>query len=470
MAANFLHGVETLEVTTGARPISVVKSAVVGLVGIAPKGPKNTLTVVNSETEAAQFGKQITGFNIPQALAAIFAQGAGTVVVVNVFDTTDNTVAVTDESHVITNGKTKTSFAPIGTSFVLKNSAGSTTFVKDDDYTVDEYGNIKVLDFTAIAEGSTVKATYRKLDATTIDAADIIGANTSGVRSGFKCFEEAYTLLGFTPKIFISPYYCELAGVAAEMIVQATTYRGRAIIDAPAATLPAAAISGRGPAGTLAGFQTSNKRVILTYPYVKVYDPVTDANVIRPLSQYLAGVIAATDNAEGYWVSPSNHEIKGIVGMERAITAQINNASTEANQLNEVGIVTMFNSFGTGIRVWGNRSAAFPSSTAPDNFIPVGRVADILHESVEYAMLQFIDRPINQALIDAIRESVNAFIRTLIGRGAVVDGLCTYDPTKNPPNEIAAGHLTFDITFMPPTPAERITFESFIDITLLKFE
>jgi len=83
-------------------------------------------------------------------------------------------------------------------------------------------------------------------------------------------------------------------------------------------------------------------------------------------------------------------------------------------------------------------------------------------------MLQFIDRPINQALIDSIRESVNGFIRTLIMRGALIDGKCVYDVAKNPVTEIAAGHLTFDLEFMPPTPAERISFESFINVELLK--
>lgn len=470
MAANFLHGVETIEVQSGARPITVVKSAVIGIVGIAPIGAINTPTVVLNETNAAQFGAQVPGFNIPQALNAIFAQGAGTAIVVNVFDPETMTAAVTAETQTITNGKAKTAFAPIG-AITLTNSAGSTTFVVDEDYTIDAYGNIVVIDFTAIPEGSTVKATYDKLDASTVTAAAIIGAiDGSGNRSGFKCFEEAYTLFGYTPKIFISPSYCELSGVAAEMIVQAERFRAMSIIDAPEGELPADVISGRGPSGTLAGFQTASKNVILAYPYVKIYDAVSDSNVNVPYSQYLAGVIAATDNAEGYWVSPSNHEIKGIIGMERPITAQINNPQTEANQLNEAGITTVFNSFGTGIRVWGNRSGAFPGVTTPDNFIPVQRVKTILHESVEYSMLQFIDRPINQALIDSIRESVNAFIRVLIGRGAIVDGGCSYDPGKNPPVELAAGHLTFDITFMPPTPAERITFESFIDINLLNFE
>ena len=67
----FLHGVETIEVEQGARKINVVKSAVIGLIGIAPTGAKNELVLVNSDTQAAAFGKQVPGFTIPQALDAI---------------------------------------------------------------------------------------------------------------------------------------------------------------------------------------------------------------------------------------------------------------------------------------------------------------------------------------------------------------------------------------------------------------
>jgi uncharacterized protein len=120
------------------------------------------------------------------------------------------------------------------------------------------------------------------------------------------------------------------------------------------------------------------------------------------------------------------------------------------------------------VRLWGNRSAAWPSDTSPENFICVQRVADVLHESVALAMLPFVDQPITDALVDAIRASVNRFIRTLIGRGAIVDGACTYDPADNPPDELALGHVTFGLEFMPPTPAERITFKSFLNPDLLR--
>ncbi|MCX8016616.1 MAG: hypothetical protein N2690_01745, partial [Rhodocyclaceae bacterium] len=96
MPANFLHGVETIEIDKGPRPIRTVKTAVVGLVGTAPTGPINTPTIVLSAQDAAQFGDitqaNTAGHSIPQALDAIFDHGAGTVIVVNVFDPAIHTV------------------------------------------------------------------------------------------------------------------------------------------------------------------------------------------------------------------------------------------------------------------------------------------------------------------------------------------------------------------------------------------
>lgn len=471
MAANYLHGVETIELPIGSVPIRVVKSAVIGLVGIAPNGPKQTLTLVQTTSDAAQFGKNLPGFNIPHALEAIHKQGAGTVLVVNVFDAEEHTAAVS-ETKTVEGGKFKLTYphiVDVDADMDLEINDGGTptpvVYVKGDDYTVDDFGNVLIVPGGDISNGDAVTCVYKRLDTSAVANADIIGAETSGVRTGFKVFDLAYQTFGFTPRIFIAPGYSAIKAIATEMESVADNFNAHAIIDSTLNALPSAAISDRGD--ITKAFGTSSKRVIPTYPRLKAYDEYTDDDAIVPYSPYLAGVIAATDNTDGYWFSPSNRQIKGITGVERTITSAISNAQTEANLLNENGIVTVFNSFGTGLRVWGNRSAAFPSSTAPSNFIAVQRVADILHESVELAQLQFIDKPINGALIDAIRDTVNEFIRTLIGRGAIVDGECTYDPAKNPASELAAGHLTFDITFMPPTPAERVTFESFIDINLL---
>jgi phage tail sheath protein FI len=49
----------------------------------------------------------------------------------------------------------------------------------------------------------------------------------------------------------------------------------------------------------------------------------------------------------------------------------------------------------------------------------------------------------------------------------LVAGAATYNPAENPPSNVAAGHLVFDIDVMPPPPAERITFNVYVDTTLL---
>lgn len=467
MAANYLHGVETIELKDGARNISVVKSAVIGLVGIAPKGALNTPVVVNSYAQAAQFGKKVPGFSIPQSLDAIFKQGAGTVIVVNVFDMATHSVDVVKEVHTLVAGKTKLAFAPLNAVTILDASDAATAYVKDVDYTLDEYGNFTVLS-NAISLTETLKFTYKKLDASLVTNAHIIGAVDSGTdaRTGLKCFDLAFNLFGFNPKILIAPTFSQISAIAQEMIVVAGKFRAIAYLDAPAGTTVAGAIAGRGPGGSI-NFNTSSKRAQLLYPQLKWYDAASDADVNFPYSAFMAGIRAAVDNAEGFWVSSSNHEIKGITGAERNISAAISDPDSEANQLNENGITTIFNTFGSGIRTWGNRSAAFPTNTEPDNFIAVRRTADVIQESVEQACLQFIDQPITQGWIDSVRESVNSFIRTLIQRGALIDGVCKFIKEDNPAEELAAGHVTFYIDFMPPTPAERITFNSFINIEYL---
>ena len=409
MPANYLHGIETVEITKGPRPIQIVKSAVIALVGSAPSGPVNVPTLVLSDKDAAKFadmtgrpaGDALNNYTLPAALDGILDQGAGVVVVINIFNPALHTAT---------------------------GEAGK----------------------TAIA------------------ASDLIGGvdPATNARKGLAALANFFTLFGFTPKIICCPGWSSSAAVATEMLSRAQAHRAVALIDGTAGITVPQAIANR--AVTSSNFDTSSERALLLYPGCTIYDAATGTTRVEGLSARVAGLISRVDQEEGYWVSPSNHELRGVVGMETPISAGINDATTEANLLNEKGITTLFNSFGTGIRLWGNRTAAWPSVTHPKNFLNVRRVADILQESVEWSMLQFLDQPINDVLIDSIKASVDGFIRTLVMRGALVDGKCTYDPAKNPVTEIALGHILFDIEFMPPTPAERITFESFINIDLLR--
>jgi len=194
------------------------------------------------------------------------------------------------------------------------------------------------------------------------------------------------------------------------------------------------------------------------------------ANVTHagPYSPWVAGATAAKDLAQGYWWSPSNTPISGgPLGPDVSLYSSFLDAASDTNNLNAQGIVTAFQAFGTGLRVWGNRSAGFPSFTSPDVFISVRSTMDVIEQSVMLSMMQFLDQPISNGLIDSILASVNSFLRTLIGRGALVGGTASYNPNENPSSQVGAGQLVFDIDCMPPPPAERLTFNVFIDTTLL---
>lgn len=409
MPANFLHGVETITIESGGKPIRVVKSAVIGIVGTAPiqsvleadRTINKPVLLLNELAAVKYFGAETAGYTLPTALKAVFKKGAATVVAINVFD---------PATHL----------------------------------------------------------TEAEPDPTTVTNAQLIGTvDAGGNRTGMQAWLNSYALFGFKPKILIAPGYSTIPAIRTELEALADRLHAIQYSDVPAGTTVQAAIEGRGPSGTV-NLNTSSRRTMLFYPHLQVYDAVADDVALQPYSSFAAGIRAWKDIEYGYWWSGSNTQIDGIVGIERPLTAEINDPTSEVNMLNEVGITTVFNSYGTGFRTWGNRSAAWPSETGPEVFECIMRTGDVIGESIEYSMLQFIDRPLNNALIDAIIESVRGFQRKLIGDGAILDGTCWYDPADNPQEELALGHLTLRYDFMPPTPMERLTFKRTLNLEYLK--
>jgi len=352
------------------------------------------------------------------------------------------------------------------------------------DYTVDYVnGFIYAVSGGGIASGESLSIGYSYADPTKVQDSDIVGTVSGGVYTGMQAFLTTFQSMGIFPKLLIAPGFSQDETTAAGLTTLAGTVRGMAFIDSAPATTVAAAISDRGTSAQ--AFDTSSYRAVLCFPQEMFYDTgivptgntlsnqgavineLYNANADSPYSQWVAGATAAQDIANGYWFSPSNKQITGIVGPDIVMYASAFDPASDTNNLNSNGILTVFNGFGTGLRVWGNTSAAYPTYTDAATFIPVRRTMDVVEASVQLAMLQFLDQPITNGLINSILATVNGFLRTLIQRGALIGGTCSYNPAENTAAQLAAGQLTFDISLMPPPPAQTIQFNVFVNTALL---
>ena len=529
----YLHGIEVVEIQTGARPIRTVRTGIVGLVGTAPKGPRNTPTLIAGDrTRAVQlFGRRVG--TIPDALEAILQQTGAVVCVVNVLDPATDVVPVAGRAYAQAAGVYTLPDQYVRNVVVRLTSAGGTVQTAGTDYTLDaEAGTVTVVaggglaapaakawitydrlqDETATvpltvsdealvidrgtpvalahtdgvagvvvrseadgggtlytagthytldagagtiegesaggapADGATVYVSYTYTATRGVADADVVGgAQTDGSLTGIAALIGAESVVGHAPKILIAPGRSDSQAVADALISAADRLRGVAVIEGPSTT-DADAIAYRGHFGA--------RRAYLVDPGVKVTD-ADDETVDRPVSPYVAGVIARSDAERGFWWSPSNRLITGIVGTSREIDFALGDAAARANLLNEDEVATIIRQ--TGYRLWGNRTCSTDPKWA---FLSVVRIADALNDSLLRAHLWAVDRNVTRTYLEDVAEGVNAYIAELVGLGALLGGRCYPTPDLNTAQTVAAGKVYFDFDFNPVYPAERVTFRS----------
>lgn len=283
--------------------------------------------------------------------------------------------------------------------------------------------------------------------------ANVIGGvnATTGDYEGVQAFLGAESKLGVVPRILLAPGFTHqrsnnLANaVVSEMVGIAERLRAVIIADGPNTTDEAAVAYSN---------DFGSARVYVVDPWVLKTDSA-GAIVAKPASPCVAGLIAKSDNDRGFWWSPSNQNINGIVGTVRPVDFALGDANARANLLNEQGIATIIRQ--DGYRLWGNRTL---SSDPKWVFLSVRRTADMINDSLLRAHLWAVDRNISKTYIQDVTEGVNAYLRHLTTIGAILGGRCWADPELNTPDQISQGKVYFDFDFTPPFPAEHITFRS----------
>jgi len=393
MPDQFLHGVEVIELNDGARPIKTVKSSVIGLVGTAPQGPVNTPTLIlGSRAKAAE----------------IFGEN---------------------------------------------NDANKDyTIPKALDGIFDQAGAMVVVINVADPD-NPAHLTTGVLDPANIIDADVVGGvdGATGQYKGVHALLSANTELAVTPRILIAPNFTHdmpsgnANPVVSELLGIAENLRAVIIADLPN-TNDTDAIDYIGDFGSA--------RVFAVYPWVKVLDTL-GVIVEEPSSARVAGLIVKSDNDRGFWWSPSNLVINGIVGISKPIDFVLGDVNAKANYLNENNITTIIQE--SGFRLWGNRTL---SADPKWSFLQARRTADMINDSLLKAHLWAVDRNITKTYIEDVLEGVNNYLRYLKNIGAIIGGTAFADPELNTPDQIAQGKVTFEFDFTPPYPAEHIIFRS----------
>lgn len=166
----------------------------------------------------------------------------------------------------------------------------------------------------------------------------------TGTYQGISAFLASDSELGFTPRILIALEFSQVA----------------------ANTNDAEAIEFRDNFGS--------DRLYIVDPWVRVFNSVDEVEEIQPASARVAGLIAKSDAENGFWWSPSNQELRGILGTARPIDFALGDPNTRANLLNEKEVTTIIRK--TGYRLWGNRTASADPKFA---FLSVRRTADIIN-------------------------------------------------------------------------------------------
>lgn len=446
MAAAYHHGAETIRVDGGSNPVYSVDGAIVGMVVTAPLGPVNELTVCQTKKDFARFGTVTgAGFTAPDAADILTRYQSGRYYVVNVLDPARHKETASAEALSVdtTTLRAKTA-KPALVSATISDSGSDLS--EGVDYTID----LQTGEIVFLRKPTAPTITYEYLDPSKVTEDDVKGGYVlaTGKRTGMELLTEGFNRYGADAKILIVPKYDATATMAAEMVTFAERMKAIAYISAPQGTALSAAIQGRGPEGAI-NFKTSSDRAMLFYPHVQ-----GSSGGLESLATHAAGLRMRTDVDQGYWFSSSNRELAGVIGSEVALTSRLDDPQSETNRLNEVGITTVFNSFGTGFRLWGNRLACFPTTTHIKNFETAQRTGDVIDESIRRFELQYIDRPIDDALIDSLTGSIRTFLGTL---KSIVGYSIELDYDYDLVDTFSKGQVPLIYDYTPKLPAERMT-------------
>lgn len=193
------------------------------------------------------------------------------------------------------------------------------------------------------------------------------------------------------------------------------------------------------------------------YPWIWVFDPVSNGPLLIPPTGHVTGLIARTDIERGVHKAPANEVLRDAVDLEFPIP------KGKQDILNPKGVncVRDFRPQGRSIRLWGARTM---TSDPEWKYINVRRLFIFVEQSILRGTNWVVFEPNDQLLWAKVRLSISAFLIAVWKSGALMGTtqeeafFVRCDRTTMTQNDIDNGRLVCLIGIAPVKPAEFVIF------------
>lgn len=280
-------------------------------------------------------------------------------------------------------------------------------------------------------------------------ATNIIGGETSGVKTGLPLFKDVWNLYREKPQLLLIP------GFNTDAVLQAAlTVAGNSSVDAlvlSSFTLGTSRATAETIRASSTGLGIKNARLIPCIPYVK-----NSLDQFEELSIHLAGLIAKTAVDRGFGYTPSNKMLVGVNGTESGFVFSYTDDTADNQILENLGVVSL-NLNSDGYVAWGNRNSLFVDNTneSLDTFIVLNRIKQVLNLQFEDVSARYIDEPCNYSTGKTLETALKNVIRAnAIPGNLLYTSNAIFNLSKT---DYANRKLAYDILIVSDLPTEIVS-------------
>lgn len=469
------HGIGIQENATSIIPPIQSSAGVQVIVGTAPINMAadpyalvNKPVIIYNWKEAVEklgYDDDWEKYTLCQSMDATFRVfNVAPIILINVLDPTRHFEEVPDKSITVTQSE-----ALIREKGILLDSikvkSGLESLVYGVDYLrgFDRDGHVVITILEELFSEESIEVTYKKIDSSKVMDNDIIGGYdvSTGSYEGLEVINQVYPMLNIVPGLILAPGWSHKPVIGA--VIDAKTrsinssFNAHNVLDIDSSEVKSYQDA---PSWKSENSYTSKDSTVC-FPKAKI------GNKTYWLSALTAALMAYTDaqNDDVPYVSPSNKRLP-ITGTILADGTSLYLDQPQGNFLNGSGIVTAINI--NGWRLWGNNTAAYPStSDVKDRFIAIRRMFNWWGNTFIQTYFDKVDDPTNFRLIESIVDSENIRANGFKARSQIAGAVIEFRQEDNPVTDLLNGRIQFIQKVAFFAPAEYIVNVLEFDPTIL---